>query len=363
MAKVTIPNITGSFASVTQLNDAFDSLETELNDKVLYRTNPVGEPNSMSNDVDLSNNDLLNVKDIQSQTLTLAGVLVAPTSVVTAPLASQEANTPAGNIASVDVQGALNELDSEKIDTTANTFIATQTIRTPAATSSLVLDSDSGYDTELAFKEATVTRAKAVYDESIDTLSLTKYDTDGTTVVAQVDIPNTGVINVSTGSLQVAGVAPLYSLPSASESAEGIVERATTAEVSAGTDTTRFVSSKLLKDHYVTGSLDNLDSTGKERIVAKWAKFTEAGVINDDVGIFSVTNPSAGKYTVNFSTPYMTNTNYAVMITPHDTTTSSRTASVITQTTSSLTLEISTSGGALSNPTVGCHIMIVGSGG
>lgn len=64
MAKLSISNITSGFASTTALNNAFDAIETELNNKVLYRNNPEGEANQMENDLDMNGNDILNVNSL-----------------------------------------------------------------------------------------------------------------------------------------------------------------------------------------------------------------------------------------------------------------------------------------------------------
>ena len=111
MAKITIPNITGSFASVTQINAFFQQLEDELNDKVLYRVNPTGEPNSLSNDIDMNSNDILNGNAGSFVTLSIDGTQVTASTVVTSPAASQVSNVPAGNIVATNVQDAINELD------------------------------------------------------------------------------------------------------------------------------------------------------------------------------------------------------------------------------------------------------------
>ena len=86
----------------------------------------------------------------------------------------------------------------------ANTFTADQVIKAVASETSLDIDADTGNDTVVNLKENGVRRASILYDESSDFLSLIKYDTDGTSVVAQMDIKNTGDINVATGLLKVA---------------------------------------------------------------------------------------------------------------------------------------------------------------
>jgi hypothetical protein len=86
MAKLTLTDILSGFASVAQLNANFDALTTELQDKILYRDNPVGEPNSMQNDIDLNSNDLLNVGLISTAGLTLGGTPVTATTLPQAQL-------------------------------------------------------------------------------------------------------------------------------------------------------------------------------------------------------------------------------------------------------------------------------------
>lgn len=65
MAKISISNLSSGFNSTTTLNNAFDSIETELNSKVLYRDNPSGEPNQMENDLDMNGNNIINVGDVE----------------------------------------------------------------------------------------------------------------------------------------------------------------------------------------------------------------------------------------------------------------------------------------------------------
>ena len=65
MAKISLPTISSGYATTTQLNNAFDALETELQDKVLYRDNPVGEPNQMEQDLDMNGNKIINVGDVE----------------------------------------------------------------------------------------------------------------------------------------------------------------------------------------------------------------------------------------------------------------------------------------------------------
>lgn len=65
MAKITLPTIGSGYASNTTFNTAFDSIETELNSKVLYRDNPSGEPNQLENDIDMNSNSIVNIGGLE----------------------------------------------------------------------------------------------------------------------------------------------------------------------------------------------------------------------------------------------------------------------------------------------------------
>ncbi len=63
MAKFSLSTIASGFASTLALNTNFTKLQTELDSKVLYRVNPVGEPNQLENDIDMNANRVINLPD------------------------------------------------------------------------------------------------------------------------------------------------------------------------------------------------------------------------------------------------------------------------------------------------------------
>ena len=94
MAKITISDFSGGFASIDALNAAFQDLEDELNNKVLYRKNPQGEANSMQSDLDMNGKSILNVSTWESDNLactnlTINGELVVPSELATSVLPDQ----------------------------------------------------------------------------------------------------------------------------------------------------------------------------------------------------------------------------------------------------------------------------------
>ena len=75
MAKITLPTITSGYASNTTFNTAFDSIETEFQNNILYRNNTAGEPNYMENALDMNSNNINNVSNIAlTGTITVNGV-------------------------------------------------------------------------------------------------------------------------------------------------------------------------------------------------------------------------------------------------------------------------------------------------
>lgn len=60
MSKINLPPITGGF-NLSTINANFDKVEEALNNDVLYRDNPVGEPNQMINDLDMNGKRVYNL--------------------------------------------------------------------------------------------------------------------------------------------------------------------------------------------------------------------------------------------------------------------------------------------------------------
>src|SRR5690625_234775 len=60
MTKIVLQD-TNSGHNLQTINDNFRKIEEELNEKVLYRDNPVGEPNEMENDLDMNGNRIYNL--------------------------------------------------------------------------------------------------------------------------------------------------------------------------------------------------------------------------------------------------------------------------------------------------------------
>jgi len=63
MAKIVLDNIATGFGGTVKTNSNNDKVEAEFQDKVLYRDNPVGEPNQMMQELDMNSNRIINLAD------------------------------------------------------------------------------------------------------------------------------------------------------------------------------------------------------------------------------------------------------------------------------------------------------------
>ena len=90
MTKITIPPVSGGFDLKTTVDARFQQVEDELNTKVLYRDNPIGEDNVLENDIDLNSNDLLNIDKTYTDRLFLQGKEVALGGDYPVPLVSAQ---------------------------------------------------------------------------------------------------------------------------------------------------------------------------------------------------------------------------------------------------------------------------------
>jgi hypothetical protein len=104
MAKITLPTIASGFASNTEFNTAFDAIEAEFQNKVLYRNNTSGETNTMSNALDMNSNAITNASSVTTTALVVSGVDIAAS--VTASGASATAAAASAGAAATSATAA-----------------------------------------------------------------------------------------------------------------------------------------------------------------------------------------------------------------------------------------------------------------
>lgn len=108
----TTTTVASGFYSTTTLNNNFTALRDAFDNTLSLDGST---PNAMNADLDMNSNDLLNVKDLDAESLRLNGILVAPSSVVVAPQATS-VNYNQGSAGAVDrtVQSRLRDFVSVK---------------------------------------------------------------------------------------------------------------------------------------------------------------------------------------------------------------------------------------------------------
>lgn len=99
--KIELTDVASGY-KLSVINENFQKIQDELNEKVLYRDNPVGEPNQMNQSLDMNGFTILNCPNLGGGGGGGGGTAYSITSV------------PLGNLAATNVQDALYELDNEK---------------------------------------------------------------------------------------------------------------------------------------------------------------------------------------------------------------------------------------------------------
>lgn len=109
MAKLSLEDAVSGFRSNTTYNANNELIETTLNNKVLFRENPEGEPNQMLNALDMNNFPILNVgkSNDAGSLLTLQALADLKENVESSPVLDQIATRQVYNIDSGDVNATV----------------------------------------------------------------------------------------------------------------------------------------------------------------------------------------------------------------------------------------------------------------
>lgn len=111
MSKIDLGSTAGGY-NLTVINDNFEKIENALNNEVLYRDVPVGEPNAMSNDLDMNSHRVYNLPEplSPSEAARLQDVQNAIAGISSANLVTF---SPSGGISATNVQAAIEEVVSD----------------------------------------------------------------------------------------------------------------------------------------------------------------------------------------------------------------------------------------------------------
>ncbi len=130
MAKIVLDEVAAGY-DLSKINDNFNKIEQEFQDKVFYRNNPDGEPNTFEKDIDVNSKRLYNLAAPVSAN-DAARLTDVQAAIAGLPTASTVPFTPAGDIAATTVQGAIQELDTEKAPLASPALTGNPTAPTPA---------------------------------------------------------------------------------------------------------------------------------------------------------------------------------------------------------------------------------------
>lgn len=75
MTKLVLNDVISGY-NLSLIEDNFDKIVQELQNKVFYRNNPTGEPNSMQNDIDLNGFSLINANKVNAQEVFINGITI-----------------------------------------------------------------------------------------------------------------------------------------------------------------------------------------------------------------------------------------------------------------------------------------------
>jgi len=137
MAKITLSNVASGY-NRQSINTNFEEIETALEDKVLYRDNPTGEPNQMEQDIDMNGNSILNYDTDLTNTSSLISVGDADTRYVNADGDSMSGNLDMGSNKLTDLPAGSESGDSvnyQQLAAEQNARIAADTAEQNSRTS------------------------------------------------------------------------------------------------------------------------------------------------------------------------------------------------------------------------------------
>lgn len=84
MSKIVLDDVASGY-NLSKVNENFQKIEDALNNQVLYRDAPEGEPNTLEDNIDANNKSIYNASSINTQTLRVGGVLITPGEATSLP--------------------------------------------------------------------------------------------------------------------------------------------------------------------------------------------------------------------------------------------------------------------------------------
>ena len=225
-----------------------------------------------------------------------AALNAATTAVNTANSIDAKATTALSN--SSTALSVANGIDAKATTALSNANTAVTTANTADSNAATALSTANSASSVANGIDAKATQAQSDASTALSTVTTQKGAANG---IATLD-DNTRV--------------PVAQLPSATTTAQGVVELATQTEVDTGTDSERAVTPSTLKTTIPIQTKSALNASGSAPIYAcrAWVNFNGTGTvaIRASGNVSSITDNGTGSYTVNFTTA-MPDTNYSVV--------------------------------------------------
>ena len=267
MAKITLPTIAAGYASNTAFNTAYDLIEAEFQNKVLYRNNTSGETNTMAQALDMNSNNITNAATITCTGLTVAGVSLTTKVAEAAASATAAAASATAAASSATAAASSATAAAGYVDTFDDKYLG-------AKSSAPTVDNDGDALTDGALYFNTTSNIMFVYDLGSTTwlqLTLTSSNqTNVNTVAANIANVNT-VAGISANVTTVAGISS--NVTSVAGNATNIN---TVAGISANVTTVAGIASNVTA---VAGNATNINAVAADAtdIGAVAGKATEIG--------------------------------------------------------------------------------------
>ena len=267
MAKITLPTIAAGYASNTAFNTAYDLIEAEFQNKVLYRNNTSGEANTMANALDMNSNNIINAATITCTAITVAGVSLTTKVAEAAASATAAASSATAAASSATAAASSASAAAGYVDTFDDKYLGSKS-------SAPTVDNDGDALTDGALYFNTTSNIMFVYDLGSTTwlqLTLTSSNqTNVNTVAANITNVNT-VAGISANVTTVAGISS--NVTSVAGNATNIN---TVAGISANVTTVAGIASNVTA---VAGNATNINAVAADSadIGAVAGKATEIG--------------------------------------------------------------------------------------
>ena len=330
MSKITLTDVKGGF-NLTAIQSNFDAIATELQGSVLYRNNPVGEPNTLETDLDMNNKRILNlpapIGDNEPLRKGDAGALssliasaagYASTASIKADEAEVSALAAAASAASADADAIAAAASAVAAEDSSRLTVGTTTTGAPGSSAIVSITGSPGAQAlNLTIPRGDVGAAGAGITPQAIGFTVTGGTTPKTLTVAL----DANVSGTNTGDNAVNS---LYS---------GLVSNAThTGDATGSTALTVVKINGVTMSGLATGILKNTTGTGVPSIAVAGTDYQTAQSVTGMVKS-SGTTRSAATAGTDYTSPSSTETMTNKRITPRvGSTTSSATPTINTNT-------------------------------